>query len=70
MFDFVKFSEKAGGYLITLSQIVFGAVVVKGIFGDGSGANVLFLAIGVMVLLAAIGLALCSIAKKVNKEVL
>ena len=64
MIDLVKMAEKFGGLLINLCQIVFGGVVIKGLFGDASNSNSIAWAVGVMILLGLIGLIFSSVVNK------
>jgi len=64
MIDLVKMAEKFGGLLINLCQIVFGGVVIKGLFGDTSNSRSIAWTIGIMILLGLIGLVFSSVVNR------
>jgi len=64
MIDLVKMAEKFGGLLINLCQIVFGGVVIKGLFGDASNSSGIAWAVAVMILLGLIGLVVSSVVTR------
>ena len=63
-FDFTKIAESFGSMLIVMCQIVFGAVIVRALFGDGSEGERIGLAVGLMVSFAAVGLCCRGLSKK------
>ena len=56
-----KIFDKLGSAMISACLIIFGGVVVKGLFGDGSDKVMLILAISSASLLFFIGIIFCGI---------
>ena len=63
MIDLVKMAERFGGLMLNACLIVFGSVVVKALFGDGAGADIVF-AVAIMGVLFLFGLIFGSITSK------
>ena len=63
MLDLVKMADKFGGLMLNACLIVFGGVVVKALFGEGTDRDIVF-AVIVMGTLFLFGLIFGSITSK------